>query len=78
MKKYDVFDNAEFWEQVRKWSKNNIVVVSEITAPDDFVEIWNYDVYRSAAQSEKTRFLGDSDTRSVEKLFVHKSILDRV
>ena len=49
-----------------------------MTAPDDFVEIWNYDVYRSAAQSEKTRFLGDSDTRSVEKLFVHKSILDRV
>ena len=26
VKKYDVFDNAEFWEQVRKWSKNNIVV----------------------------------------------------
>jgi len=78
VKRYDVFDNAAFWDQVRKWSKNNIVVVSEMTAPDDFVEIWNYDVYRSAAQSEKTRFLGESDTRSVEKLFVHKSIVDKI
>ena len=78
VKRYDVFDNAEFWEQVRKWSKNNIVLVSELTAPDDFVEIWNYDVYRSAAQSDKTRFLGASETRSVEKLFMHKSLVDKI
>ena len=44
VKKYDVFDNNAFWDIVRKWSKNNIVVVSELIAPDDFVEIWNFDV----------------------------------
>ena len=78
VKKYDVFDNDEFWEKVRRWSKNNIVVVSELVAPDDFVEVWNYDVNRSAAQSKKTRFLGESETRSIEKLFVHNSIVDRI
>ena len=77
VKKYDTFDNEEFWEVMRKWSKNNLVVVSETTAPDDFVEVWNQKRYRSAAQSAKTRFSEKSDkpseTHTVEKLFVHKS-----
>lgn len=37
--KYDLFkgfDNAEFWETMRQWSKNNIVFISEYTAPEDF------------------------------------------
>jgi DNA adenine methylase len=78
-KKYDVFDNEEFWDIMRKWSKHNLVVVSETTAPTDFVEIWNTEKYRSAAQSKKTRFNEKSDkpsvTHSVEKLFVHESII---
>lgn len=74
VKKYDVFDNQEFWDTIRKWSKKNIVVVSETDAPDDFVEIWHFERYRSAAQSSKTRFAdSNSPTRKVEKLFVHKS-----
>jgi DNA adenine methylase len=77
VKKYDTFDNEEFWDVVRDWSKNNVVVVSETTAPDDFVEVWNQERYRSAAQSSKTRFSAKSkkpsDTHTVEKLFVHKS-----
>ena len=73
-----MFDNDEFWEKVRRWSTNNIVVVSELVVPNDFVEVWNYDVNRSAAQSKKTRFLGESETRSIEKLFVHNSIVDRI
>ena len=77
VKKYDTFDNEDFWEVMRKWSKNNLVVVSETTAPDDFVEVWNQKRYRSAAQSAKTRFSEKSDkpseTHTVEKLFVHKS-----
>jgi len=82
VKKYDVFDNDEFWEVVRKWSKNNIVVVSEVTAPKDFVEIWNLERYRSAAQSSKTRFSEKSkkpsDTHNTEKLFIHKSLASMV
>jgi len=31
------FDHDEFWSIMRKWSKNNIVIVSEYKAPDDFL-----------------------------------------
>lgn len=34
------FKIDELWEKAREWSKNNIVLVSEITTPDDFVEVW--------------------------------------
>jgi DNA adenine methylase len=77
VKKYDTFDNDKFWNKVRLWSKNNIVIISELNAPDDFVEIWNAEIYRSAAQSSKTRFnpksKDKSPTHNIEKLFVHKS-----
>ena len=80
-KKYDVFDNNEFWDIVRRWSRDNIVVVSETTAPKDFVEIWSMDRYRSAAQSGKTRFKTDEkkkDTHKVEKLYIHESLVKKV
>jgi DNA adenine methylase len=77
-KKYDVFDNDKFWEVMREWSKENMVVISEITAPPDFINIWEQERYRSAAQSKKTRFNKNSavasNTHNTEKLFVHESI----
>ena len=77
VKHYDDFDNDEFWNVVRKWSTQggNIVLVSEMNAPNDFVEIWNMEKYRSAAQSKKTRFKvkGASATQYVEKLYIHES-----
>lgn len=73
-KAYDVFDNDEFWEIMREWSKNNLVVISEVTAPDDFVEIWSASCVRSAAQSAKTRNSAKSEvvseTHGLEKLFI--------
>jgi DNA adenine methylase len=33
---FDGFDHVEFWEVMRKWSKNNTVFISEYNAPDDF------------------------------------------
>jgi DNA adenine methylase len=30
------FDHAKFWETMRIWSRNNIVVISEYKAPPDF------------------------------------------
>tara|TARA_Y100000992_G_scaffold302561_1_gene277329 strand:- start:4335 stop:5123 length:789 start_codon:yes stop_codon:yes gene_type:complete len=81
-KKYDVFDNDEFWDIMRTWSKNNIVVISETEAPDDFIEIWNLERYRSAAQSKKTRFNEKSEkpseTHNVEKLFIHESNINKI
>lgn len=78
IKKYDIFDNDTFWETVRKWSRDNFVVVSETTCPDDFVEIWRMTRYRSAAQSKKTRFLHKTESHAVEKLFVHSSLFHEI
>ena len=81
-KKYDVFDNAKFWERMREWSKTNLVVVSEVTAPPDFVNVWEQERYRSAAQSKKTRFCEKSETESkthnMEKLYIHESIASKL
>lgn len=79
VKEYDVFDNDEFWQVMREWSNNNVVVISEVSAPEDFVEIWTYTCNRTAAQSKKTRYLETSEVESErqcsEKLFVHKKYL---
>lgn len=37
---FSSFDHKQFWDIMRKWSKNNIVVISEYTAPKDFKKIW--------------------------------------
>ena len=36
------FDHNEFWDTMRLWSKNNIVIISEYNAPEDFECIWEY------------------------------------
>ena len=56
IKHYDDFDSDEFWETMRGWSAENTVLVSEMSAPDDFVEVWSMQRYRSACQSTRTRF----------------------
>lgn len=58
------FNYNEFWETMRKWSKNNIVIISELNAPNDFKCIWEKSVSRSIKVSDKSR-----DT---EKLFILK------
>ena len=58
------FDYAEFWDYMRIWSKSNIVIISELNAPDDFECIWEKSVSRSIKSTDKSR-----DT---EKLFIHK------
>jgi len=34
---FEDFENNEFWEVMRKWSENNLVFVSETSAPDDWI-----------------------------------------
>lgn len=58
------FDYVTFWKIVREWSKTNIVIVSEMQAPVDFVCIWEKDVSRSIKSTDKSF--------STEKLFVYK------
>jgi site-specific DNA-adenine methylase len=43
VKYFTGFNHDKFWQVMRNWSKNNIVVISESTAPDDFIEIWSAD-----------------------------------
>ena len=37
---FSQFDHDAFWETMRKWSKNNLVFISEYEAPDDFMCVW--------------------------------------
>lgn len=55
------FDHDEFWNVMREWSQNNIVLISELQAPDDFEVIWQQEVSRSIKAQDKSR--------AVEKLF---------
>jgi DNA adenine methylase len=57
------FNYEEFWQTMRDWSKNNIVLISEQNAPDDFECIWEQEVSRSIKANDKSK--------STEKLFVY-------
>jgi DNA adenine methylase len=62
------FNHEEFWDIIRKWSKNNLVFVSEYTAPRDFKCIW---------KKQYVTKIGDSKAKHVvECLFIHKSIIE--
>lgn len=66
-KKYanaQIFDYDEFWDKMREWSKDNIVIVSEQTAPNDWKSIWEQSVSRSIKPSDKRT--------ATEKLFLIK------
>lgn len=58
------FDHDEFWQWVRDMSEHNIVVVSELQAPDDFECVWEQPVIRT--QNAKKREI------ATEKMFVIK------
>ena len=63
------FDNAEFWEWSRR-PRRALLIISEYSAPSDFVEIWAKKV--TCAMSQKGEV-----GRPIERLFVHKSQVDR-
>ena len=57
------FSHTRFWEWAEEMSKNNIVLVSELAAPESWKCIWEKPVSRSIKSTDKTK--------AVEKLFVH-------
>jgi site-specific DNA-adenine methylase len=59
------FDSNEFWDIMREWSEDNIVVISEYTAPKDFKMVW---------KSKNHVMHHGKKNMKVEKLFVHKSL----
>ncbi|WP_299831723.1 DNA adenine methylase [uncultured Metabacillus sp.] len=66
------FDSNEFWDVVREWSKENMVVVSEYNAPEDFVEVWSKDVKTDIRNKDNKK------EQRIEKLFLHKSNLKQI
>lgn len=63
------FNSNEFWDYMREWSKDNMVVISEYNAPDDFVEVW-----RKETKTDIRNRKNEKEDR-IEKLFVHKSLV---
>lgn len=56
------FNYIRFWQIMEKWSQNNIVIISELEAPEGFVQIWEKEVDRSMKSTEHFR--------ATEKLFI--------
>jgi DNA adenine methylase len=57
------FNNDKFWSIMKKWSKNNLVIISEYTAPKDFECVWDKNV--ASVYSGKRK-------KNTEKLFMYK------
>ena len=63
------FDNVEFWERCRQ-PRRALLIISEYSAPPDFVEIWAKKVTCAMSQNGEVG-------RPIERLFVHKSQVEK-
>ena len=67
---YDIYETDKFWNKVRELSRDNIVLVSELSAPDDFIELWHREIRNtvgssnSLKQTEKLFIIGDKNDKS--------------
>lgn len=60
------FDSNEFWEHMRKLSKDHIVLISEQVAPDDFEVVWEQELTRKLDVNKENNF------KAIERLFKWK------
>ena len=61
------FNNNEFWDVMREWSKNNTVLISEYDAPEDFEIVWQKEVKLDIRDKNNEK------QQRVEKLFKFKN-----
>ncbi len=66
------FDSKAFWEYAREVSKDHLMYISEQTAPDDFVAIWEVPFRRTLDRNKDNQFI------VTEKLFIHKSLVEKL
>lgn len=66
------FDSSKFWEYARQKSKTNLMFISELNAPDDFVPIWEKEFTRTLDVNKNNQF------KATEKLFVHKDNISKL
>jgi DNA adenine methylase len=62
------FPYNEFYDWCRKTSKDNIVLISEYSMPDDFKCIWQKEI---KVTMDSNRRANDKKNNRVEKLFVY-------
>ena len=60
------FDTNEFWEYMRKISKDHIVFISEQNAPDDFISIWEKPLKMTLSKD------GENYKDRIEHVYVYK------
>lgn len=60
------FNSEDFWKYMREISKEHIVFISEQTAPNDFITIWEKPFTRTLDVNKNNQF------KVTEKLFIHK------
>lgn len=63
------FNNGDFWEWCRQ-PRRALLIISEYSAPPDFVEVWAKQVVCSMPNNGEI-------SRPIERLFVHESQLDK-
>lgn len=66
------FNSDEFWEYARDTSKNHLMLISEQSAPDDFIPIWEKPFTRTLDVNKQNQF------KVTEKLFIHKNQCERL
>jgi DNA adenine methylase len=64
------FHHERFWDWNREMSKDNIVLISEYSAPDDFINIYEKQL--------TTTLDKNSRKKDTEKLFIHKSLHNKL
>lgn len=66
------FDSLKFWDVMREWSKTNLVIISELKAPEDFKCVWEKEIKGTAGLSTTRRSrVGSSNGGRIEKLFIY-------
>lgn len=65
------FDHDKFWQIMRKWSKKNIVIISESIAPKDFKKIWSTQSHINNSDRYGTKKYPDN-------LYIHESLFEKI
>lgn len=63
------FDHELFWNTMRIWSKNNIVIISESSAPKDFKKIW------SVVSSCSNKYM---NKKYSDNLYIHEKLYKKL
>ena len=69
---HEKFNTHDFWEYARKISQSHLMFISEQSAPDDFITIWEKPFTRTLDVNKSNQF------KVTEKLFIHKSNMEVV